>query len=77
MFLTMLVEIGSMGGAVLEAVAGNVVVAGGMWRVKGMQGYFRRKVLEKLEKYPKLKAYDVKNKISMYLMLCRVCELGV
>jgi hypothetical protein len=27
-----------------DAVVGNVVLAGGIWRIKGMQMYFKKKV---------------------------------
>lgn len=37
---------------VLQAVAGNVVLAGGLWKVKGMQNYFKKQVKEHLESFP-------------------------
>ncbi len=27
-----------------DAIAGNVVLAGGLWRVKGIQMYFKKKI---------------------------------
>lgn len=30
----------------LDNVVGNVVFAGGMWRIKGMMQYFKKKVKE-------------------------------
>lgn len=27
-----------------DAIAGNVVLAGGLWRVRGMQMYFKKKI---------------------------------
>lgn len=46
MFLTMLDEIGQLGTKVLETIAGNIVLAGGIWRVKGMQAYFKKQILK-------------------------------
>ena len=47
-------------------VCGNVVVAGGLWRVKGMQGYFRRRVGELIGRFPKMEFLGIRQKLSKY-----------
>lgn len=37
-----------------EPVCRNVVLAGGFWRIKGMQKFFKKQVKEHLPKFPKL-----------------------
>lgn len=39
---------------IVESVASNVVLAGGMWRIKGMIQYFKRRVKEELPKFKRL-----------------------
>lgn len=56
LFLTALNEVSVK---MLDAVAGNVVMAGGLWRIKGMQQYFKRRVKEMLPKFPKLKNHQI------------------
>ena len=38
----------------LEAVISNVVLAGGLWRIKGMQSYFKSAISGLIPKFPKL-----------------------
>ncbi len=44
----------------LEPIAKNVVLAGGFWRIRGMQKFFKKKVIEQLEKFPKLNTVNIK-----------------
>ncbi len=37
-----------------DAVVENVVLAGGLWRIKGMQLYFKKRVKEFLPRFKKL-----------------------
>ena len=48
----------------LSAVAGNVVLSGGLWRVKGMQKYFKKQILAELPNFPKLNNLDIKSKLG-------------
>ena len=48
----------------LEPIAKNVVFAGGFWRIRGMQKFFKKKVVEQLEKFPKLKSQNIKQKLG-------------
>ena len=63
MFLQALSEISPK---MLDAVAGNIVLAGGMWRVKGMQQYFKKAVKEIIPKFEKLAAAKIHEKISRH-----------
>lgn len=47
-----------------EAVVGNVVMAGGMWRIKGMQTYFKKRVSELIPRFPKLESLGIRKKLS-------------
>lgn len=48
----------------LEAVCNNVVLAGGFWRIRGMQKLFKVRVLALLDLFPKLKALGIKLKLG-------------
>ena len=48
----------------LEAVAGNVVLAGGIWRVKGMQNFFKKQIKTFLPQFPTLQKLKVSEKIG-------------
>lgn len=37
-----------------DAIVSNVILAGGLWRVKNMQMYFKRKIKEQLPKFRRL-----------------------
>jgi hypothetical protein len=50
----------------LEAVCSNVVLAGGFWRIRGMQKHFKKQILEQLIRFPKLNAFGIKSKLSTY-----------
>lgn len=52
---------------VWETVVGNIVLAGGMWRIKGMQMYFKKRVGEFISKFPKQEALGIRKKISKIL----------
>lgn len=45
--------------SMLESVVQNVVLAGGLWRVKGMNLYFKKKIKEYLPRFPKLEAWGL------------------
>lgn len=48
----------------LEAVCSNVVLAGGLWRIRGMQKLFKTKVLGLFDLFPKLKALGLQSKLG-------------
>ena len=53
----------------LDAIAGNVVFAGGIWRIKGMQQYFKKRVSEAITKFPKLENAKIGQKISKHKIM--------
>ena len=63
MFLQALSEVSPK---MVDALAGNVVLAGGMWRVKGMQQYFKKRVKAIIPKFEKLAAAKIQEKLSTY-----------
>lgn len=42
-----------------EPVCRNVVLAGGFWRIRGMQKHFKKQVKEHLPKFPKLESRGI------------------
>lgn len=60
----------------LEAVCSNVVLAGGFWRIRGMQKHFKKQILEQLVRFPKLNAFGIKSKLSTSCAIQVSC-LGV
>ena len=48
----------------LEPIAKNVIFAGGFWRIKGMQKFFKKKVVEQLENFAKLKSQNINQKLG-------------
>ena len=59
----------------LDAISKNVVLAGGFWRIKGMQKYFKSNVVSLLDQFPRLNNLDIKSKLGKYVDLCRFCIL--
>lgn len=62
--------------AVWETVVGNVVLAGGMWRIKGMQMYFKKRVSEFISKFPKQEALGIRKKISIIFVILGFVNWG-
>lgn len=48
----------------LEAVCRNIVLAGGFWRVKGMQKFFKNQIIDHIGSFPKLVNLDVKTMLG-------------
>ena len=44
----------------LEALCSNVVLAGGLWRIKGMQTYFKNALKENFDKFERISKLGVK-----------------
>ena len=44
----------------LEAISSNIVLAGGLWRIKGMQNYFKSAVGDLFSKFNKLEKLGLK-----------------
>lgn len=59
----------------LEAVSKNIVLAGGFWRIKGMQKYFKKNVLDSISKFPKLNNLKIKEKLGICILI-KVLYLG-
>jgi hypothetical protein len=53
----------------LESIISNVVFAGGLWRVKGMQNYFKEEVVKFLPSFPKLEKSNLKQNIRNTFLL--------
>lgn len=65
LFLTALDQVGVK---MLDAVAGNVVMAGGIWRIKGMQQYFKKRVKEMIPNFKKLQNAKIHEKLSKFAL---------
>lgn len=50
----------------LEAVCKNVVLAGGFWRIKGMQKYFKENVAKELVNFKKLQKLKISEKLGKF-----------
>ena len=62
----------------LEALCSNVVLAGGLWRIKGMQTYFKNALKENFDKYLALEVLTEKNissKSDIWSLGCIYYEL--
>lgn len=66
LLLTLLEELLHVDKNMFEAVAGNIVLAGGLWRVKGMNMFFRRRLKDFLagDRFAKLNKFGIQDKIS-------------
>lgn len=62
-----------------EAVVGNIVLAGGLWRIKGMNMFFKRRLKDFLagDKFTKLNKFGIQDKISNIFIYHRISELEV
>ena len=43
-----------------EPVCRNVVLAGGFWRIRGMQKHFKKQIKEHLPRFPKLESRGIR-----------------
>jgi len=53
----------------LDALCKNVVLAGGFWRIKGMQKMFKSHISKLIDIFPKLKTLEVRNKLSTTVIM--------
>ena len=61
----------------LDAICGNIVLAGGLWRVKGMQNYFKKQIKTNLEHFPRLIKFDIAQKMSIFVLNFRIRYMGL
>ena len=52
----------------LPAVCSNVVLAGGLWRVRGMQKHFKKQVSDQLANFPKLLNLKVREQLGTLVL---------
>ena len=60
----------------LNAISGNIVLAGGLWRIKGMQNYFKKQIKTNLSHFPRLTKFDIAQKISIFLIISEFVTWG-
>lgn len=48
----------------LDEIAKNVIFAGGIWRIKGMQKLFKMHVQNEMYRFPKLQRLHLVDKLS-------------
>ncbi len=48
----------------MNDICKNIVFAGGLWRVQGMQSTFKKHVSETLKSFPRLENMQVRNKLA-------------